>query len=109
MIDETRCSRENLLELLDNIFMLYDCIDNNIALIYPNKSIYSYDYSFKYLLLGNNIWLDASASFNTQYNNDLFKVVECEREINHSESKLIFHELNTSTTSKIIMIISEKT
>lgn len=100
MIDETRCSRENLLELLDNIFMLYDCIDNNIALIYPNKSIYSYDYSFKYLLLGNNIWLDASASFNTQYNNDLFKVVECEREINHSESKLIFHELNTSTTSK---------
>lgn len=52
------------------------------------------------LLLGNNIWLDASASFNTQYNNDLFKVVECEREINHSESKLIFHELNTSTTSK---------
>lgn len=100
MIEEERCSRENLLELLDNILMLYDCIDNNIALIYPNKSIYGYDYSFKYLLLDNNIWLDASASFNTMYQNELFKVAECQREIDHSECEFIYHDLNTSTTSK---------
>lgn len=95
-----KCTREHLLELLDNIFMTYDCIDNNVALIDPHGGIYSYNYNFNYLMLDNNIWLDASASFNTMYKSDMFKVIDCEREIDHSECEFIYHNLNTSTASK---------
>jgi hypothetical protein len=93
-------SKSNLYDLINGIILTYNCIDDNIALIKPKRYIYAYDYTFNYLMLNNNIWLDASASFNTMYQNDLFKVVNCEREIDHINSKLIFHNMNTTTSSK---------
>jgi hypothetical protein len=99
-LGETKCTKTNLLKLLDSIYMLYDCIDNNVALIRPNRNIYSYDYTFKYLMLDNNIWLDASAKFNTMYNTELFEVIDCPREIDHTQSQFKYHKLNTSTSSK---------
>lgn len=93
-------SKSNLYELINGILLTYDCIDNNVALIKPKRSIFAYDYTFNYLMLKNNIWLDASANFNTMYQNELFDVVNCTREIDHINSKLIFHNLNTTTSSK---------
>lgn len=96
-----KCSRENLLKLLDDVYMTYECIDNNVALIHPHSGIYSYNYKFGYIALDNNIWLDASASFNTMYQiASIFEVVNCPREIDHSESEFIYHNLNTSTSKK---------
>lgn len=98
--EDYSCTRENLLELLDNIFMTYDCIDNNVALVQPKSGIYSYNYNFKYLMLDNNIWLDASASFNTMYKSDMFNVIKCAREIDHAKCEFRYHNTNTSTSSK---------
>lgn len=93
-------SKSNLYELINGILLTYDCIDNNVALIKPKRSIFAYDYTFNYLMLKNNIWLDASANFNKMYQNELFDIVNCTREIDHINSKLIFHNLNTTTSSK---------
>lgn len=93
-------SKSNLYDLINGIMLTYNCIDDNIALIKPKRYIYAYDYTFEYLMLNNNIWLDASSNFNTMYQNDLFEVVECQREIDHINSKLIFHNMNTTTSSK---------
>lgn len=97
---DTKCKKDNLFNLLNGILMTYDCIDNNVCLIYPKRQIFSYDYTFSYLMLKNNIWLDASASFNKMYDNNLFKVIDCPREIDHKDSQLIFHKVNTTTSSK---------
>lgn len=97
---ETKCKKDNLFNLLNGILLTYECVDNNVCLIYPKRQIFSYDYKFEFLMLRNNIWLDASANFNKMYDTDLFKVIDCTREIDHKDSKLIFHNVNTTTSSK---------
>ncbi|NRT91490.1 hypothetical protein [Clostridium beijerinckii] len=99
---ETKCQKENLFKLLNGILLTYDSIDDNICLINPKRQIFSYNYKFDYLMLNNNIWLDASANFNKMYENGLFKVIDCPREIDHTNSKLIFHKIKTTTSSKNI-------
>lgn len=99
--NDNSCIKQNLVDVLDKIYNLYNSIDNNIALINPSRAIYSYNHNFNYLMIENNIWLDASASFFTMYqDNKLFEVVKCEREIDHSNSNFIFHIENTNTYTK---------
>lgn len=94
-------TREILLAFIEKIHLIYSCLINSKAIIKPGKALYGYDYNFTYLMLENNIWLDASANFYTMYNlSDLFKVIKVDREIDHSNCKIEFHRINTSTTKK---------
>lgn len=91
----------SLLNKLEHIYDTWIAIFDNIALINVKEGkIYSYNYMFNYLMLKNNIWLDASAIFNTMYCNKLFDVVETERIIDHSKCKVNVIKIKTTTSSK---------
>lgn len=93
--------KETIYDLVNKVAQTWDCVYEGLALIHPaHRTIYSYDYSYEYLMLKNNIWLDASACFNTMYKNDLFDLVETERVIDHSECKVEFMEINTTSSTK---------
>lgn len=101
--DNTKETINSLLNKIDYIYNTWISIIDYIALINVKEGkIYSYNYNFKYLMLKNNIWLDASASFYTMYQNKLFDVVETNRMINHSKCKVNITKIKTTTSAKNI-------
>jgi hypothetical protein len=67
-----------------------------------NGHIYCSRDTLKYLLLKNNILLDASASLNSVYDiSPKISVIDMKRTENHSKWTMFFINANTSTTSKL--------
>lgn len=94
------------LEIIDSVALMHKEIFNgNLILLLSNKgnrNLYTYDSSFEFFRLKNNIWLDASAKFHSLYslNKEFFYVVDTERIIEHSECYLNIEYKNTSTSNK---------
>ena len=75
---------------------------NNSDVIKYGSYLHTYNPKLKLFTLKNNIWIDASASFNYIYklSGDTFDLAsKSERLIDHSRSKLIFDIVTRSTTS----------
>lgn len=75
---------------------------NNPDVIKYGSYLHTYNPKLKLFTLKNNIWIDASASFNYIYKvaGDTFDLAhKSERLIDHSKSKLIFDMVTRSTTS----------
>ncbi|MDD3222320.1 MAG: hypothetical protein PHG07_08025 [Lachnospiraceae bacterium] len=75
---------------------------NNTDVIKYGSYLHRYNPNLKLFTLKNNIWIDASASFNYIYKiaRDTFDLAsKSERLIDHSRSKLIFDIVTRSTTS----------
>lgn len=75
---------------------------NNTDVIKYGSYLHTYNPNLKLFTLKNNIWIDASASFNYIYkvSRDTFDLAsKSERLIDHSRSKLIFDIVTRSTTS----------
>lgn len=72
--------------------------------VLSNKRLYSYDPNFRFLLLDNNIMLDASAKFNYLYKcqPDLFKIVDQERIKDFSNTTINICYMNTTKYAKSI-------
>lgn len=89
-------------EIIKTIYRIYMLCNNIIhnKVLYWNETLYSCDFDFKFLMLKNNIMLDASADFNTLYDNKLFEVIKSERTINHENCSLHWHKMNTSKSAK---------
>ena len=99
--DNTNETITTLLNKLDSIYSTWMSILDNVALINVKEGkIYSYNYNFNYLMLKNNIWLDASANFYTIYNNSLFNVVKVEKTIKHDKCKVNIIKVKTTTSAK---------
>lgn len=97
--NDMQISKSDIIEEIKKIYTVYQNIDFE-QVLYWNGSLYSCDFNFKYLMLEKNIMLDASANFNTIYDNKLFNVVKSKRVINHQKCYLIWHNINTSKSAK---------
>ena len=96
-------TKKELTKFIDGIALFYCEIENDNVLINADyKTIYTYNSEFKFMKLKNNIWLDASAKFNSVYKLDekFFNVVESTRIIDHSNCNFYYHRENTSKSSK---------
>lgn len=96
-------SKSDLKKFIDDIALFYHEIDNNNVLINSDyKTIYTYYSEFEFLMLKRNIWLDASAKFNSMYklNKNFFDVVDSKRIIDHSNCNFYYHRENTSKSNK---------
>lgn len=96
-------TKNDLKKFIDGIALFYNEIENNNVLINSEYStIYTYCSEFEFLMLKRNIWLDASAKFNSMYklNEKFFDVVDSERIIDHSNCNFYYHRENTSKSSK---------
>lgn len=94
------------IEIIDTVELMNKEIYNgNVILSLSNngnRNLYTYDSSFQFLKLKNNIWLDASAKFHSLYvlNKEFFDVADTERVIDHSQCNLNIQYTNTSTSNK---------
>lgn len=87
-------------KFIEGVELLYTEIEERNVLI-NNNSLYTYDSSFQFFKLQNNIWLDASAKFHILYKlGENFHVQDTERVIDHSHSNLYIYWENTSTSHK---------
>ncbi|OAA84697.1 DEAD/DEAH box helicase family protein [Clostridium ljungdahlii] len=69
--------------------------------LYWNGTLYSCNFNFRFLMLSNNVLLDASAKFNKLYTiGNMFDVVKSQRIIDHSRCCLYWHNINTSKSAK---------
>lgn len=74
--------------------------NNSFTIAYGGR-IYAYNPNLKYFMLDNNIMLDASGKFLELYKiSNMFKVIDSERIIQHSNTTLTFIQ-NNSTTNAI--------
>ena len=75
---------------------------NNNSVIKYGNNLHTYNPDIKLFTLKNNVWLDASASFNYIYQlatNTFIMANTSERLIDHSSCKLYFDVITKSTTS----------
>ncbi|MFL0194434.1 hypothetical protein ACJDU8_02435 [Clostridium sp. WILCCON 0269] len=98
--NKTDITKNDIIEEIEKINILY----KNIAfdrVLYWDKTLYSCNFDFKFLMLDNNVILDASANFNTLYTiGKIFDVVKSKRIIDHSRCRLIWYNMNTSKSAK---------
>lgn len=99
--NKTDITKGSIIEEIEKINILYQNISFD-QVLYWNKALYSCDFNFKFLMLDNNVMLDASANFNTLYGvgKTLFDVVRSSRIIDHSKCYLHWHSMNTSKSAK---------
>ena len=102
----TKIDKGSALEIISSVELMHKEIYNGNLIVSLTNSefgnLYTYDSSFVFLKLKNNIWLDASAKFHSLYllNKENFNVVDTERIIDHSNCNLNITYLNTSTSNK---------
>ncbi|MBK5242070.1 hypothetical protein [Clostridium sp.] len=101
-----KIDKDTALEIINTVELMHrEALNGNLILSLSNngnRNLYTYDSSFEFLKLKNNIWLDASSKFHSLYllNKEFFNVVDTERIIDHSECNLNIDYNNTSTSSK---------
>lgn len=103
-------TKSELKKFIQDISLFYYELDNSNVLVNSEyKSLFTYYSEFKFIKLQNNIWLDASAKFNSMYtlNKEFFDVVDSERIIDHSNCKFHYHRENTSKSFKVKNDITE--
>lgn len=98
--NKTDITKNEIIEEIEKINILYKNMSVN-RVLYWNGTLYSCNFDFEFLMLDNNVMLDASANFNTLYTiGKMFDVVKSERIIDHSKCYLHWHKRNTSKSAK---------
>ncbi|MDD3269068.1 MAG: hypothetical protein PHX14_07080 [Syntrophomonadaceae bacterium] len=87
-------------EIVDKVTKIVKFYNDENVIAYKN-GLYRYDSNIQPFTLRDNIWLDASASFNELYQLDknLFTIEKSERLVDHSQCTLYYDCENKSTTS----------
>ncbi|MBZ9616775.1 hypothetical protein [Clostridium estertheticum] len=96
-------TKGDLTKFINGIALFYDEIElDNVLISSEYNTIYTYNSEFEFIKLKNNIWLDASAKFNSVYKLDtkFFDIVDSTRIIDHSNCNFYFHRENTSKSFK---------
>lgn len=98
--NKTDITKNKIIEEIEKINILYKNISFD-RVLYWNGTLYSCDFEFKFLMLDNNVMLDASANFNTLYTiGKIFDVAKSKRIIDHSKCYLHWHKMNASKSAK---------
>lgn len=94
----SRVIQRSIMEKTNAIMHFY----NNKSVIKYGNMLHTYNPDMKLFALKNNVWIDASASFNYIYQlakNTFTMASKSERLIDHSNCKLYFDVVSKSTTS----------
>ena len=99
--EQTHNADEAKMVIMNRIHVFEKFLNNDSVIKYGSY-LHTYNKNCKLFTLSNNIWLDASASFNSLYtiSKETFELSTCsKRIIDHSESKIILDVTTNSTTS----------
>lgn len=97
--NDTNITKAKIIGNIEKIFLLYNNLDKDQVLYYNNK-LFTCDFDFEFLMLDKNVYLDASANFNSLYQSKLFDVVKSKRVIDHKKCYLMWHKRKANSSAK---------